>query len=742
MADPVGMLRLRARYRPFPVRGEGLFLLSEHDAQFFEGPVFADLSDHLADGAAPTDAVDALAPVHGRAVAHYALDVMRRSGVLTEGEGHLGATAAFWDELGYDPGTAERGLENATVAVLASGGADPSAVTAAIEAFGIRVVSRSASAAHTPQVVLTPNYLSPELAALARDNWRDGRPWLLARTTGFSLWLGPLFTPGNACYTCLTARLGANRSIDRYIAKRAGNGVGDTSAPATTPVHAPLVAGLIALELAKWLADTTRPRPAEVRVINLATLASTSHPVERRPQCGMCGDPKLQTRLMTTPPQLGGAQSQPKTLAELRRFVSPVTGLVSAVEAADSGLARGPTCTAFFGFGGDALDLQGLKNSAISQGAGVGTTAEEAECGAICEALERYSGMTLGDEPVLRARYVDLDPATTVDPTACMLYSERQYAMRHTINQDQAAFNAVPEPFDEQAMLDWTGVWSLGAGRFKLLPSSYLFYFYPRTPGEPGPYCWADSNGCAAGTSLADAVTRGMYELIERDAVSIWWYNRLRRPAVDIDACADPSVKGLLDDHRAIGREAWALDLTADLGIPTFAAISRRLDGDTEDIVLGFGAHLDPRTALRHAVLELNHILPAVLPANRKPDGDYPYPEAAQKAWWRTATIESEPYLLPSDAPLRSPPVPTSPLGVHTQLRRLLACLEEAGHEVLVLDQTRPDVGLSVAKVIVPGLRHFWARLAPGRLYEVPVSMGWLSETLREEQLNPTAMFL
>ncbi len=31
---------------------------------------------------------------------------------------------------------------------------------------------------------------------------------------------------------------------------------------------------------------------------------------------------------------------------------------------------------------------------------------------------------------------------------------------------------------------------------------------------------------------------------------------------------------------------------------------------------------------------------------------------------------------------------------------------------LVVLDQTRPDIGLRVAKVIVPGMRHMWKRLA------------------------------
>ncbi len=66
--------------------------------------------------------------------------------------------------------------------------------------------------------------------------------------------------------------------------------------------------------------------------------------------------------------------------------------------------------------------------------------------------------------------------------------------------------------------------------------------------------------------------------------------------------------------------------------------------------------------------------------------------------------------------------------------------VESKGMEMLVLDQTRPDIGLRVAKVIVPGMRHIWKRLSARRLYNVPVSMGWLKEALTEEELNPFPM--
>jgi oxazoline/thiazoline synthase len=58
------------------------------------------------------------------------------------------------------------------------------------------------------------------------------------------------------------------------------------------------------------------------------------------------------------------------------------------------------------------------------------------------------------------------------------------------------------------------------------------------------------------------------------------------------------------------------------------------------------------------------------------------------------------------------------------------------------MDQTRPDIGLSAVKVIVPGLRHFWPRFGPGRLYDVPVRLGWIDRPRPEADLNPVHLFL
>ena len=71
-----------------------------------------------------------------------------------------------------------------------------------------------------------------------------------------------------------------------------------------------------------------------------------------------------------------------------------------------------------------------------------------------------------------------------------------------------------------------------------------------------------------------------------------------------------------------------------------------------------------------------------------------------------------------------------------------MAAVQRCGLEMLVLDLTRAEVGFPTARVAVPGLRHFWARFGPGRLYDVPVALGWLPRALDETELNPIPFFM
>lgn len=119
--------------------------------------------------------------------------------------------------------------------------------------------------------------------------------------------------------------------------------------------------------------------------------------------------------------------------------------------------------------------------------------------------------------------------------------------------------------------------------------------------------------------------------------------------------------------------------------------------------------------------------------------------EQFMKTWNRRARLEKQPHLAPALEIPSKTNVSYSDFYHEDLLEDLDRCCEitrNLGLELLVNNLTRPDVGMSVVKVIVPGLRHFRARFAPGRLYDVPVQQGWASQPLTESELNPIAWWI
>ena len=173
------------------------------------------------------------------------------------------------------------------------------------------------------------------------------------------------------------------------------------------------------------------------------------------------------------------------------------------------------------------------------------------------------------------------------------------------------------------------------------------------------------------------------------------------------------------------------IDITSDLGIPSFVAMSHAKQ-DTHDFVeYGSGSHFDARIALLRSLTELNQFLSIGLMGARDTggdDGSGPF------------HLADHPYLTPNGSPagatgLRLEVRPSRPARAGAWPASQLA--KRAGLDFLVLDQTRPDIEVPVVRVIVPGMRHFYRRFGPGRLYDIPVKLGWLDRPLSETELNP-----
>jgi oxazoline/thiazoline synthase len=750
--DAAARPRFKSCVRPI-ITADGLFLLSEGRNAWIPDPVYAAIAPML-DGAHEVEAIfAALSDTYLVEQVFAALDRLRTSGYLAEdAAAEARPTMAFWEHVGVRPSLARSRLDAAIVSTVAFGDVDIGSLTDLLARHGVKVVREG-----DVTVVVTDDYLRPQLAAWNTRSLISGKAWLLLKPVGMEPWIGPMIVPGQtACWECLAQRLRGHRKLEEYITRASGTDapVGAVPAFIASTQHAALAEA--ATEITRWIGtggeSTLLNRVVSTSVL---TLERTYHNLTRRPRCPLCGPPQLDNGILPGPLRLhrrpkahksdGGqrAHDQREVLAQLEQHLSPITGIVSTLVPGDraGGTHLGvrcltPTFAANHNFSDMYDDQLILKEVMRRRSGGKGKSTDQARIGALAESLERYCGVFDGTEPRIRASFAELGNAA-IHPNACMGYSGRQYAERHSHNSRGHKAHWVPEPFREDVEIEWTPLWSLSTEETRYLPTSFCYYGYRSLHPL---FARADSNGCAAGSVLEEAVLQGFLELIERDAVALWWYNRLTRRAVDLGSADDPYVSEIVRQYGELRRDLWVLDVTSDFGIPTFAALSRRVDKAEEDIIYGFGAHLDASVALGRALTEMNQSLEAV-PTATGPESTRTY-RGGQDAvrWWRTVRIADASYLMPDReaGPRRLQDFKN--LASDDLHQDIFTCMDLAairGVELLVLDQTRPDVGFPVVRVVAPGLRHFWARFGPGRLYDVPLREGWLSRPLDEGELNP-----
>lgn len=746
--------RFKAYFHVENLGTDSVFLLSEKSHFFLKGRLYYLLAALLNGCHTVDEIVNKLQGQASAAEIYYALMTLESKGYIVETDDIISPEkAAFWNFLDIDSKIVASRLQTTKVAVTAFGTIAPEPFISILESLNIQVCDDG-----DIWVVLTDDYLQPDLDAFNQKALKFQRPWMLVKPVGTVVWIGPIFRPGKTgCWACLAQRLRIHRRVETFIQQKKGIATPLPTSLAFLPSTLQTALTIAATEAAKWIVYQDNKRlEGNLVTFNVTSLETQNHILVRRPQCPHCGEPEyllnkkprplvLESRKKTFTADGGHRCSSPEaTLKQYQHHISPITGIVDGLRRsleAENGLTHAYSA-------GQNLALMSnsfhsLRQSLRSRSSGKGMTDYQAKASCLCESLERYSGVFQGDEIRKKASYKEMGEAA-IHPNTCMNFSEAQYKNRKEWNAKlTAGFHWVPAPFDEEAKIEWTPVWSLTHKKFKYLPTAYCYYNY-QVPDKENAFCTPCSNGNAAGNTIEEAILQGFMELVERDSVCLWWYNRVRRPAVDLNSFNEPYFQSLKAYYKTIQRDIWVLDITSDINIPTFTAISRRTDKKIEDIILGFGAHFDPRIAILRALAEVNQFLPAVLPIAADGSGEYAIQDSGTINWWKTATLENQPYLVPDESAALRVRSDYLQLWSEDLLRDVMTCVdiaEKNGMETLVLDQTRPDVGLSVVKVIVPGMRHFWARFGPGRLYHVPVKLGWLKEALNEDELNPIPFF-
>lgn len=734
--------KFKSHFRIEVVEPDLLFLLTETDSQVIQSRLHVLLAP-LLDGQNDLAAINKrLARKASPLDIQYGLESLEARGYLMETNGARStARGVFCDALGISPDTLRKRLKSQAVTIATAGNAPREPFVKILKSLRI-AVRRNAGFL----VVLVDDYLRPELGGHNRRALDAQRPWMVVKPTGTQLWIGPIFRPGETgCWACLAKRLREHRQAAAFLQGHRSRAVGvRTRRSGALPSTLQTALNLAATEVWKWMAQgENEGLSGKIVTLRLKPLEWETHAVVRQPRCPECGENPAGGRGGEAPVILearrkefcwdGGFRSEApeETYRRYGHHVSPITGIVAKLEprrVEDGGLIH--VYAADHSFPQIRATRRFLADGGQRRSAGKGMTAGQARVSALCEALERYSGVFQGDEPRRTARLQDLG-ASAIHPQACLNFSARQYREREEWNARGSRYNWVPAPFDEEREIEWTAAWSLTGECVKYVPTAYCYYAYPAS--EEHDFCRADSNGNAAGQSLEEAILQGFLELVERDAVALWWYNQARRPGVDLESFEQSYFRRLRDYYRSIERSVHVLDITSDIGIPAFVAVSLTRDSAGRGLLLGFGAHLDAGVAIGRALTEMNQFLPQIRLGKQR--------LAFENDLREISFLVPEPGLGERGArDYRQPGHQRGGEDLREDVKRCVALAEERGLETVVVDQTRPDVGLRVVKVIVPGLRQFWARFAPGRLYDVPVRLGWLPQPREEADLNPAQL--
>ncbi|WP_242677255.1 YcaO-like family protein [Streptomonospora litoralis] len=373
-------------------------------------------------------------------------------------------------------------------------------------------------------------------------------------------------------------------------------------------------------------------------------------------------------------------------------------------------------------------------------GVGSALTGERAGLVSIAEALERYSSCSWHDEDFLVAAEDDLAEQTEefVSPARWPRCSAREFA------RDDCGL----VPYDPAVPIRWVRAWSLTRRRPVLVPAIAVYlHMAPQSPSEH--FTRGITTGAAVHSDLGSAVLGGLLEVVERDALSLAWLQRLRLPRLSVDP---DDLKPLARSYHARGTarhlEVRLFDATTDFGVPVVYAVQLSPNEDRLAQIVCATCDLDPQQAVAKIYRELASVRVALRdrvgrrPVRRPDDrtvsvtGSAAYNASAERRDAFRHLLEGERTLRGLD---ELPDLSADPDPLATAVSKAAA----RGAEVLVADITTDEarqVGMHAVKVLVPeavplSFIHGERYLGTPRLYAAPTAMGY--ESHGEESLNP-----
>ena len=329
------------------------------------------------------------------------------------------------------------------------------------------------------------------------------------------------------------------------------------------------------------------------------------------------------------------------------------------------------------------------EDGAISIYGGKGITKDHAKASAMMEGFERYS-----------AEKQDSDE--TIIATADEIAEKGNPVELKSLN--------LPQQFEKEDVnalqLEWSLTHDLISGKDYYVPSNAVFH--PYTPESNIRSLFkSNTNGLASGNILEEAILHGIFEVIERDAWSIFELTHKNYSQINLDSIESELINDTIDKFESEGIKIKLMDFTADVKIPTIAASADdTITRDAGLLTLGIGTHLDPEVAILRALTEVAQSRATQINGARE---DTVRADFAREAGYERMKRINRFYFKQEETQIDLGDIENkSTTSINEDMEIVKnELVDNSISKILYTDLTRPELDVSVVRVIIPEMELY-----------------------------------
>ena len=329
------------------------------------------------------------------------------------------------------------------------------------------------------------------------------------------------------------------------------------------------------------------------------------------------------------------------------------------------------------------------EEGAVSIYGGKGITKDHARASAMMEGFERYSAERQDSDEVTIA---GLDEISDLG----------EYINPESLN--------LPKDFKKQSLdsmkLEWSPVKDIISDKEYYIPTNAIYH--PYIHGNDCESLFkSNTNGLASGNILEEAILHGIFEVIERDAWSIFELTHKNYAQIDLDSIESDIVNDTIDRFESNGIKIKLMDFTADINVPTIAASAD--DTVTRDaglLTLGMGTHLDPEVAILRSLTEVAQSRATQINGARE---DTVRADFAREAGYERMKRINKYYFREEDEKISLSSIENKSTTSITADLEIVKdeLIANDIDKILYYDLTRPELDVSVVRVIIPEMELF-----------------------------------